>query len=99
MSNVPETIPNNCPISEIIAIVGTNSSQCILCFEILLSQTANKMVRYENSQRPSGSEYKNQFGKKSANGSVYNLSPEMASERLTLSNQLNIFKVSCRNDI
>ena len=99
MSKVPGTIPNNCPNSETIAIVGTKSSQWMLCFEIVLFQTANKIERYENNQRPSGSEYKNQLGRCSVKGCVNNLSSDMASERLILSNQLNIFKVSCRNDM
>ena len=58
------------PNSMKTAIAGTKRIQWILSFEIVLFQTANKTERYENSQRPSDKEYKNQVGKFSAKGSV-----------------------------
>ena len=60
----------SCPNSIKTAITGTKRIQWILSFEIVLFQTANKTEMYENSQRPSGKEYKNQAGKFSAKGSV-----------------------------
>ena len=62
---------------------------------MVLFQKAKRIVRNENNQSPSGNEYKTQLGKCSDKGRVANLISDKVPERLTLSNQVNIFNVSC----